>query len=123
MDFPGGRVVRICLPMQGTWVRSLVPEDSLCHRATKAHVPQLLSLCAATAEPVRLEPVRCVQLRKPVRLEPVLCAATAEPVRLEPVLCAATAEPVCLEPVLCNKRSQCCEKPAHHNEEQRPLHS
>ena len=25
----------ICLPMQGTWVPSLVQEDSTCHRATK----------------------------------------------------------------------------------------
>ena len=28
--------IRICLPMQGTWVRSLVWEDSICHRATKS---------------------------------------------------------------------------------------
>ena len=36
-DFPGGPVVRprICLPMQGTWVWSLVQEDSTCHGATK----------------------------------------------------------------------------------------
>ena len=26
MDFPGGPVVRLCLPMQGLWVRSLVEE-------------------------------------------------------------------------------------------------
>ena len=26
---------RICLPMQGTWVRSLVQEDPTCHGATK----------------------------------------------------------------------------------------
>ena len=25
----------ICLPMQGTWVQSLVWEDPTCHRATK----------------------------------------------------------------------------------------
>ena len=25
----------ICLPMQGTWVRTLVREDPTCHRATK----------------------------------------------------------------------------------------
>ena len=36
----------IHLPMQGTWVQSLVWEDSTCHRATKptyhdyCHVPQ-----------------------------------------------------------------------------------
>ena len=27
--------LRILLPMQGTWVRSLVQEDSTCHRATE----------------------------------------------------------------------------------------
>ena len=45
----------VCLPTQGTWVRSLVREDSTCHGATKPHVPQLLSLCAATTEAI--EPV------------------------------------------------------------------
>ena len=30
--------LRMCLPMQGTWVQSLVREDSICCRAT--------SLCA-----------------------------------------------------------------------------
>ena len=27
--------LRICLPMQGTWVRGLVREDPTCHGATK----------------------------------------------------------------------------------------
>ena len=27
--------LRVCLPMQGTWVRSLVWEDSTCHGASK----------------------------------------------------------------------------------------
>ena len=27
--------LRICLPMQGTWVRALVREDPTCHGATK----------------------------------------------------------------------------------------
>ena len=27
--------LRICLPVQETWVRALVREDSTCHRATK----------------------------------------------------------------------------------------
>ena len=51
--------IRICLPTQGTWVRSQVPEDSACHGATKAPkllepshpgawTLQLLSLCVAT---------------------------------------------------------------------------
>ena len=37
--------IRIHLPMQGIWVGSLVQEHSTCHRATKAHVPQMLRLC------------------------------------------------------------------------------
>ena len=41
--------LRICLTMQGTWVRALVWEDPTCRRAT-AHAPQLLSLRAATTE-------------------------------------------------------------------------
>ena len=27
--------LRVCLPMQGTWVQSLVQEDSTCRGATK----------------------------------------------------------------------------------------
>ena len=38
--------IRIHLPMTGAQVRSLVWEDSTCHGATKARVPQLLSLCS-----------------------------------------------------------------------------
>ena len=34
-DSPGGAVVRIHLPMQGTQVRALVWEDPTCHGATK----------------------------------------------------------------------------------------
>ena len=38
-ECPGTSLVaqwlRICLPMQGTWVRSLVREDPTCHGATK----------------------------------------------------------------------------------------
>ena len=33
--------IRICLPMQGTWVWSLVQEDSTCRGANTAPVPQL----------------------------------------------------------------------------------
>ena len=33
--FPVVQWIRICLPIQGTWLRSLVREDSTCHRATK----------------------------------------------------------------------------------------
>ena len=39
--------IRICLPMQGTQVRSLVWEDFTCCGATEAYVPQLLSPRAA----------------------------------------------------------------------------
>ena len=42
--------IRICLPNLGTWVQSLVQEDSTRPTATEARVPQLLSLCAATTE-------------------------------------------------------------------------
>ena len=27
--------LRVCLPVQGTWVRALVQEDPTCHGATK----------------------------------------------------------------------------------------
>ena len=37
--------IRICLPMQGTGVRSLVQEDSTCHRASKP-VPHNYWACA-----------------------------------------------------------------------------
>ena len=33
--FPGGQWLRICLPVQGTWVLPLVQEDPTCHGATK----------------------------------------------------------------------------------------
>ena len=36
--------------MQGTWVGSLIQEDPICLRATVVHVPQVLSLRAATTE-------------------------------------------------------------------------
>ena len=36
--------------MQGTQVQSLIQEDSICHRATKTHIPQLLSLHVTTTE-------------------------------------------------------------------------
>ena len=52
--------IRIRLPVQGTWVRSLIWEDSTCHGATKpeccnywAHV--LYSPQFITTEPLRLE--------------------------------------------------------------------
>ena len=51
--------LRICLPMQGTWVQALVQEDPICRGATK---------------PASHNCWACVlQLLKPARLEPVLC--------------------------------------------------
>ena len=50
--------LRVCLPMQGTWVRALVWEDPTFHGATRpAREPHLLSLrvwslCSATREAV-----------------------------------------------------------------------
>ena len=56
--------LKILLPMQGTWVRALVPEDPTCHRATKP-VSHNYQACA-------LEPMspNYWSLRA---LEPVLC--------------------------------------------------
>ena len=41
--------LRICLPMQGTWVRALVWEDPTCRGATRP--------VSHNTEPVHLEPV------------------------------------------------------------------
>ena len=68
--------LRICLPMQGTRVRSLVQEDPTCHRATKYHVPQLLNLHSRAREPqllslrattteARVPTARALQQEKP----------------------------------------------------------
>ena len=57
--------LRICLPMQGSRVRSLVREDPTCRGATKP-MRHNYRACA-------LEPTSCVpQLLKPACLEPVL---------------------------------------------------
>ena len=82
--------LRIRLPMQRTWVRSVIQDDSTCHRATKP-MPHNYWACA-------LEPttgnywVHMPQLLKPM----------------------------CLEPVLCNKRSHCNEKPEYHSQRVAP---
>ena len=79
--------LRICLPVQGTQVRSLVREDSKCHGAAK---PVHDNSWACDLEPMSHKYWAHVpQLLKPTRLEPMLL----------------------------NKRSHCNEKPAHHNEE------
>ena len=79
--------LRICLPMQGTWVRALVWEDPTCCRATKP-VSHNYWACALELT------CRNYWARVPQLLKPAL-----------------------LEPVLRNKRSHCNEKPAHRNEE------
>ena len=48
--------MRIHPPIQGTYVRLLVQEDSTCHRATKAHAPPLLSLYSRAHRPQLLSP-------------------------------------------------------------------
>ena len=79
--------LRIRLPMQGTWVRSLVREDPTCRGATK---PVRHNYWACALEPMSHNYWAHVpQLLKPVRLEPELR----------------------------NKRNHCNEKPAHRNKE------
>ena len=79
--------LRICLPMQRTWVRALVQEDPTCHGATKsvcynywacalepanhnywAHEPQLLSPRATTTEAC-MPRARAPQQEKPLQWE------------------------------------------------------
>ena len=79
--------LRICLPMQGTWVRALVQEDPTCRGATK---------------PVRHNYWACA-------LKPACHNYWAHVPQL--------LKPVSLEPVLHNKRSHRNEKPMHCNEE------
>ena len=77
--------LRICLPMQRTWVRALVWEDPTCRRATK---PVRHNYWACALEPTGHNYwARVPQLLKPAHLEPVLC----------------------------NKRSHSNEKPVHRN--------
>ena len=42
--------IRIHLPIQGTWVGSLVQEDPICLKATTIWAPQVLSLRATSTE-------------------------------------------------------------------------
>ena len=79
--------LRICLSMQGTWLRALVQEDPTCHRATK---------------PVRHNYWACT-------LEPASHNYWAHVLQL--------LKPACLEPVLRNKRGHHNKKPVHSNEE------
>ena len=61
--------LRIRLPVQGTQVRVLVREDPTCHRATRPHAPQLLSLHSRARKPQQLSP--CVTTTEACALEPV----------------------------------------------------
>ena len=79
--------LRICLPMQGTWVQALVREDPTCCGATK---PVHHNYWACSLEPASHN----------------YWAYVPQPLK-----------PVRLEPVLCDKRSHCSEKPAHCNGE------
>ena len=68
--FPGGTVVRIHLPVQGTRVRALVREDPTCSGAAK---PVCHNYWACALEPVSHNYRACVlKLLKPTHLEPVL---------------------------------------------------
>ena len=73
-ESPGTSLVvqwlRICLPMQGTQVRSLVGElRSHMPRGNEARAPQLLSPCATTREPAchRLQSPCTTTREKPTR--------------------------------------------------------
>ena len=95
--------LRIHLPMQGTWVRSLVWEDPTCCGATK---PLCHNYWACALEPTSHNYWACA-------LEPTSHNYWACTPQL--------LKPMRLEPMLSNKRSHCNEKPAYRNEEQPPL--
>ena len=62
--------LRICLPVQGTWVRARVREDPTCRRATK---PVCHNYWACALEPTSHNYwARVPQLLKPTHLEPAL---------------------------------------------------
>ena len=63
--------LRIHLPMQGTWVQSLVQEDPTCHRATKPMCHNYWACILKTASHSYWS--HMPQLLKPMHLEPVLC--------------------------------------------------
>ena len=83
-DFLVVQWLRIHLPMQGTWVQSLVWEDPTCPRATKPLCHNYWSPHSRACEP---------QLLKSECLEPVVCTAVRSP-------CTAMKS----TPSLCNKR-------------------
>ena len=74
----------ICLPVQGTWVRSLVWKDPTCQ---KDLVQELLSLCHSTQHPGVCE----LQLLKPTHRSP--CTATRHHRNEKPAYCNERAVP------------------------------
>ena len=84
--FPGGSVVKICLPMQETWVRFLAWDDPTGWRTT---------------EPMRHNYGGCAQ-------EPGSCNYWPQVLELWKTVCPTAHVP--------NKRSPCNEKPMHHNQ-------
>ena len=86
-DFPVVQWMGVCLPMQGSWDRSLVREDSTWHEATKACAPQLLSPFSRACEPQLMSP------------------------------CAAGTEAWAPRAHASHKRSHHSEKPVHHSQE------
>ena len=108
---------RVCLPMQGTWVRSLVWEDSTCRRATKP-------VYATTTEPAgegNGNAFQCSRLENPRdggAWWAAVYGVAQSWTRLKQLSnWACTQEPgscQLLKPVLCNRkatavRSQCTE--------------
>ena len=83
--------LRIFLPMQGTWIRSLVREDSTCHRETKSALRYWTRA---------LEPRSC-NYWSPCTLEPMLCKREkppqweAHPPQPESSPCSAPLEKAC----------------------------
>ena len=71
--------IRICLPVPGTWVRSLVQEDFTCHRAAKPVHHNCWSPCAyslgSTREATAMSS-RCAMKSSPhsTRLERARCS-------------------------------------------------
>ena len=87
--------LRICLPMQGAWVQSLVLEDPTCHGATNpvchnywactlepashnywAHMPQLLKPTHSRAHVLQLLKPACSRAHMPQLMSP--CTTTTE---------------------------------------------
>ena len=55
MEFPGSSMLRICLPVGGTWVWSLLWEDPTCLEANYAWVPMDRGAWQATVHGVAKE--------------------------------------------------------------------